>query len=137
MSTYPTVTKNDVLEGVRRVLEITKGEKFPRGDMRISTYLSKGMGRYSRTAIYHHFRGWPELMATVFGLPKAKRISHAAVPKRHYTKTKRTCLGCDRVFMSWGPENRKCERCRQSKAYLEGDDDMPYPVFLPTEWLSL
>ncbi len=49
------------------------------------------------------------------GTKKKKRpYKHGAWPKGKSSKTKRTCLGCDRKFMSAGLWNRICPGCRKS-----------------------
>jgi hypothetical protein len=75
------ISRHDVISDVRRVLALTKSPEMPEGDLRISTYLE--VGRYSRSTIYKHFRGWQELLASIFGTPKTERYVHVTVPKRH------------------------------------------------------
>ena len=44
-------------------------------------------------------------------------------------KTERTCLMCNKKFMSWGPGNHRCARC-DKKIYQAGDNTYyETPVF--------
>jgi hypothetical protein len=44
-----------------------------------------------------------------------------AKPVRKSTKAPRACLGpCGKTFMSAGPGNRICQRCRRLDAYADG-----------------
>lgn len=42
-------------------------------------------------------------------------------PKRK----QRICLCCDNLFMSEGPHNRLCKKCKKTSAYMFGEDDKP------------
>jgi len=49
--------------------------------------------------------------------------------RRKKKKTKRTCLRCDREFMSDGIYNRICANCRESNANIamHSNDSSDYP----------
>jgi hypothetical protein len=84
-----------------------------------------------------HFESWPDLL-DVLSLksvrPRLRLKAHRQLTKeKREQMVPRTCLGrnCGVTFMSWGPENRLCESCRQSDTYLSADDDEPYPLMIP------
>jgi hypothetical protein len=136
-------TQEEILEDVKRILNLTKSDKFPKGDIRISTYLSKDMGLYSRDAIYSAFRHWDEILRRIF--PKEKIQSRYSTlrrntvdesEKRKYIYKKRTCLQCDRSFMSWDAGNRKCKTCLASFQHQGMGDEDTYELVIPKQRAS-
>jgi len=133
-------TQQEILADLCRVMEATKSPQWPNGDTRSSVYFAKGS--YSRHAVYHVFtRGWEQVLkalnkkletvgkATVRN--KRERQAIEMVPKRQYEYKPRTCLACGKVFQSFGPENRKCPRCKTLRPHLESAGEEEYHLSLP------
>ena len=52
--------------------------------------------------------------------PGGPGSGNQACVRRRVLTTKRTCLGCDQMFESWGAGNRLCKTCRN-----QADADLP------------
>lgn len=133
-------TKMEILADLCRVMEATKSPQWPNGDTRSSVYFAKGS--YSRYAVYHVFtKGWEQVLkslnkeletvgkATLRNLREREEIG--SVPKREYVYKPRTCLACGKVFKSFGPENRKCQRCKTLRPHLEAAGEEEYHLYIP------
>ena len=51
---------------------------------------------------------------------------------RNTSKQQKTCLRCDREFISLGPHNRLCQRCRNTLAESSTPEET-YPLVLIRE----
>ncbi len=119
-------TVQEIIDDVKRVLALTECHEFPSGDTRGTTYFTPGIGKFCRDAIYAKFGDYAAVLEYIFpdGVFKRNNKNKTAVEAvRQYVYEPRTCLKCDRTFMSWAPENRKCEHCLNLPSYTQGDDD--------------
>jgi hypothetical protein len=114
--------EQEMLQDVARVLQETKGDK------RVNTY--RQHGHFSVQTLLNHFGHWKDVIDAADHLPKGERTHHMPDGKIRYVYKPRTCLQCDRTFRSWGPGNRKCNRCKQTDVHLSGDDE-PYMLSIP------
>ena len=126
------ITREQILDDVRDVIAKHGGDRS------IATY--RKHGRYSPTTVYSRFIDWPAvLLAVETGIvseeaaPGGKFSRRDSSRPQNTDKKLRTCLMCDRQFMSWGPANRKCTGCRQTKTHLDGDDLEPYELHIPRD----
>jgi hypothetical protein len=130
-------TMQEVIDDIKRVLALTECHEFPSGDLRVSTYFTPGMGRFSKDTLYSIFGSYPNALEYIFpeGVERRQnKLKVSVEAERKYVYTPRTCLApdCGKTFMSWGAENRRCEDCATAKDYTDGDEyDEPYELCIP------
>ncbi len=123
-------TAQEIIDDVKRVLALTECHEFPNGDTRGTTYFTPGIGQFCRDTVYGLFGDYASVLECIFpeGIFKRRnKNSNAIEAIRKYQYELRVCLKCEVEFMSWGPENRKCEHCLGLPSHLEGDSNVePY-----------
>lgn len=128
-------TAQEIIDDVKRVLAITESREFPYGDLRGTTYFSAGMGKFCRDTIYIRFGNYAGVLECIFpdGIFSQNQKNQTVVESvREYKYVSRTCLNCDKAFMSWGPENRKCEHCLRLPSHLKSEkNDESYELCIP------
>lgn len=109
------IPRRTLLDDIRRVIAETGG------DTRITTY--RRLGRHSVSTIFANFLDWdtaiqfaqdPAMDGEVTTTPTIPASQpEQRLPIRHEPgrRKQRTCLYCDRKFLSDGPHNRICGRC--------------------------
>jgi len=128
-------TSDGILEYIKRVLAMTESHHWPVGDIRQSTYL-EGLGRFSRSAFYKAFESWEEALQCIFPegieVRRSNKMYHVEL-EENLDRKMRSCLapGCGVMFLSPGPQNRRCDKCKTMQSYIDGDEDETYELAIP------
>jgi hypothetical protein len=130
---------DEIIVDILSVLARTQSDEFPNGDTRGSTYFTQGMGKFPRSAVYEVFGDWPTALEYIFpeGV-KRRQQKHTIVAEEpcRYPPQEIVCIGpnnCVEIFISEGPHNRLCEKCRNRLDGSDQDDTFgdTYEILLP------
>lgn len=123
-------SRDAILADLRRVYALTGST---------TSYSYHALGAHATSTVYAHFPSWRAFVEAA-GLPLTRRSTHPHRDRsdlgpstreleraRRARQTVRTCLRCERRFLSDGPHNRRCDLCTSmvercpTMAYAEWD----------------